>query len=99
MITTFKLFWLFKNLCKDENETIAVLVSTEDEKYAVRMKLKTGIVSDHIEERKVQDIAGVEEDIMSSIQHHWTLGLFTEKLPKFFGQSCSQQYKVWSMVD
>ena len=56
--------------CKDETETKATLVSIEDEKYAVQMEFKAGIVSDHIEERMVQDIADVEEEMMSFIMHN-----------------------------
>ena len=69
MITTFKLFGLSKNLCKDESENTAVLVSTEDEKYAVQMKLKAGSVSDPSEERMVQDFVVDDDKIMSSIQN------------------------------
>ena len=55
--------------CKNERETAPVPILTEDKNYVVQMKLKASSVS-YSEERMVQHIVVVEDDIMSSIQHH-----------------------------
>ena len=66
--------------CKDISETTAALVSIEEEKYAVQIELKAGSVSDPSEERKMQEIVVIKDDIMSSIQHCWTLGIFQRRM-------------------
>ena len=56
-----------------KRETTAVLIATKDKKYALWMKLKAGSMSDPSEERMVQDIVVDDDNIMTSIQHCWTL--------------------------
>ena len=56
--------------CKNEIETTANPGRPEFKMYTTRVELEAGTVSDPIKERMVQDIVGIEEDIMFSSKHH-----------------------------
>ena len=67
--------------------------------HLMQQELKAGILPDYVEVEMWEDDTEDDGEIISSINHHWTFGIFAEETTKFFRQFCYLYYEVWSKVD